>query len=219
VTPLDRSLTNCALGTGLFLGIGSAFAKAGPLSVLLIYSFTGVAVFAMMQCLDEMATRLPLSGAIPQYRHRYVDPAIGFTVSWNSWYQSVITLCAEISAAAIVIVSGMTKSIELPGYPEHRRILIRISSDLSLCHPGDRSSFDWDDPSRVAEATSFSPDDAAFTAPWNLQHAAETSMVRFPAMLLASIYFPEYPVTSRSVSSRWAEMSKVATVSKQCISS
>lgn len=28
---------------------------------------------------------------------------MGFAVGWNSWYQSSITLCAEISAAAIVI--------------------------------------------------------------------------------------------------------------------
>ncbi|KAK3079973.1 hypothetical protein LTS18_003467 [Coniosporium uncinatum] len=64
----------------LFLGIGSAFAKAGPLSVPLVYSSTDVAVFAMMQCLDEMATWQPLPGAVPQYCHRYVDPAIGFTI-------------------------------------------------------------------------------------------------------------------------------------------
>jgi len=87
VTPLGRSLTNCALATSLFLGIGSAFAKAGPLSVPLVYSSTDVAVFAMMQCLDEMATWQPLPGAVPQYCHRYVDPAIGFTVGWNLWYQ------------------------------------------------------------------------------------------------------------------------------------
>lgn len=44
------------IGTGLFLGIGTAFATAGPLSVLLGYTFTGFAVFALMQCLGEMAT-------------------------------------------------------------------------------------------------------------------------------------------------------------------
>ncbi|KKY17138.1 putative amino-acid permease inda1 [Diplodia seriata] len=91
------------IGTGLFLGIGKAFATSGPLSVLLGYSFTGLAVFGMMQCLGEMTTWLPLPGAIPQYCARYVDPAMGFAVGYNSWYQSAITLCAEISAAAVVI--------------------------------------------------------------------------------------------------------------------
>jgi amino acid transporter len=91
------------IGTGLFLGIGSAFTRAGPLSVLLGYTFTGVAVFGMMQCLGEMATWLPLPGSIPQFCARYVDDALGFAVGWNNWYASSITLCAEISAAAVVI--------------------------------------------------------------------------------------------------------------------
>ncbi|KZF19661.1 hypothetical protein L228DRAFT_254282 [Xylona heveae TC161] len=91
------------IGTGLFLGIGSAFTTAGPLSVLLGYTFTGFAIFAMMQCLGEMATWLPLPGAIPQFCSRYVDDAMGFAVGWNNWYNSAITLCAEISAASIVI--------------------------------------------------------------------------------------------------------------------
>jgi amino acid transporter len=91
------------IGTGLFLGIGGAFAKAGPLAVLMGYSFTGLAVFAMMQCLGEMATWMPLPGAIPQYCSRYVDPALGFAVGWNYWYSCAITLCAEISAASLVI--------------------------------------------------------------------------------------------------------------------
>ncbi|KAI9748025.1 MAG: hypothetical protein M1835_001909 [Candelina submexicana] len=91
------------IGTGLFLGIGSAFTRAGPLSVLLGYTFTGVAIFTMMQSLGEMATWLPLPGAIPQFCARYVDPAMGFAVGWNNWYQASITLCAEISAAAVVI--------------------------------------------------------------------------------------------------------------------
>ncbi|KAK8154538.1 AAT family amino acid transporter [Phyllosticta citrichinensis] len=91
------------IGTGLFLGIGKAFATSGPLSVLLGYTTTGLAVFGMMQCLGEMATWLPLPGALPQYCARYVDPAFGFAVGWNTWYQSSITLCAEISAAAVVI--------------------------------------------------------------------------------------------------------------------
>lgn len=83
-----------------------------------------------MQCLGEMATWLPLPGSIPQFCARYVDDALGFAVGWNvsepthststslhpqaqncnkadkviqNWYSSAITLCAEISAAAIVI--------------------------------------------------------------------------------------------------------------------
>ncbi|RMZ92184.1 hypothetical protein DV736_g590, partial [Chaetothyriales sp. CBS 134916] len=91
------------IGTGLFLGIGKAFTEAGPLSVLLGYTITGLMVFAMMMGLGEMATWLPLPGAIPQFCARYVDDAMGFAVGWNNWYTCAITLCAEISAASTVI--------------------------------------------------------------------------------------------------------------------
>ncbi len=56
-----------------------------------------------MMSLGEMATWLPLPGAIPQFCARYVDGAMGFAVGWNNWYNSAITLCAEISAASVVI--------------------------------------------------------------------------------------------------------------------
>lgn len=85
------------------MGIGRAFVASGPLSVLLGYTFTGLAVFAMMMSLGEMATWLPLPGAIPQFCSRYVDDAVGFAVGWNNWYSCAITLCAEISAATSVI--------------------------------------------------------------------------------------------------------------------
>lgn len=71
------------IGTGLFLGIGNAFTRAGPLSLLLGYTFTSGAIFAMMMSLGEMATWLPLPGAIPQFCARYVDGAMGFAVGWN----------------------------------------------------------------------------------------------------------------------------------------
>ncbi|CAH0042244.1 unnamed protein product [Clonostachys rhizophaga] len=92
-----------SIGTGLFLGIGAALTKAGPLSLLLGYTLTGFAIYGMLRSLGEMATWLPLPGAIPQFCTRYVDPALGFAVGWNTWYQAAITLCAELSAASIVI--------------------------------------------------------------------------------------------------------------------
>jgi yeast amino acid transporter len=79
------------------------FTLTGPLSVLLGYTITGIFCYGMMQSLGEMSTWLPLPGAIPQFAARYADPALGFAVGWNNWYQNAITLCAEISAASVVI--------------------------------------------------------------------------------------------------------------------
>ena len=76
----------------------------------------------MLHSLGEMTTWLPLPGAIPQFCARYVDGAMGFAVGWNvslqpdtqcvcygslmrkqNWYSNSLILCAEISAAAVVI--------------------------------------------------------------------------------------------------------------------
>ncbi|KIW71391.1 hypothetical protein PV04_03565 [Phialophora macrospora] len=91
------------IGTGLFLGIGGGLATGGPLSIFLGYSITGLAVFAMMRCLGEMTTWLPLPGATPRFCSRFVDDALGFAVGWNQWYNCAISVPAEISAAALVI--------------------------------------------------------------------------------------------------------------------
>jgi yeast amino acid transporter len=84
------------IGTGLFLGIGSALTRAGPLSVLLGYGLTGIGIWGMMQSLGEMATWLPLPGAIPQFCARYADDALGFAVGWNvSWLPGALPLHGE----------------------------------------------------------------------------------------------------------------------------
>ncbi|KIX93401.1 uncharacterized protein Z520_10820 [Fonsecaea multimorphosa CBS 102226] len=92
-----------SIGTALFLGIGRALAAAGPLSIFLGYTISGVAIFGTMQCLGEMTTWLPMPAALPSFASRYVDKALGFAVAWNGWYNYAITICIEISAAAVII--------------------------------------------------------------------------------------------------------------------
>lgn len=76
------------IGTGLFVGIGTALTRAGPLSMLLGFSITGMGVFAMLQCLGEMVTYLPIPGAIPHFGARYVDEALGFALGWNVCFRN-----------------------------------------------------------------------------------------------------------------------------------
>ncbi|KAJ5048183.1 putative proline-specific permease [Penicillium chrysogenum] len=92
-----------AVGTGLFLAIGEALSRGGPLSVFLSYTLTSMAVYGTMQCLGEMGTWMPVTGAIPLYCSRFVDDALGFAVGWNVWYANAMVVCTEASAAAIVI--------------------------------------------------------------------------------------------------------------------
>ncbi|CAG8935557.1 unnamed protein product [Penicillium salamii] len=92
-----------AIGTGLFVGTGQVLSLAGPLSAVLAYSITGFNLYAVINSMGEMATWLPLPGAVPVYASRFVDEALGFTLGWNYWYQFAIGVPIEISAAALVI--------------------------------------------------------------------------------------------------------------------
>jgi amino acid transporter len=92
-----------AIGTGLFVGTGQILSVAGPLSMVLAYLITGFNLYAVINSMGEMATWLPLPGAVPVYASRFVDEALGFTLGWNYWYQFAIGVPIEISAAALVI--------------------------------------------------------------------------------------------------------------------
>lgn len=92
-----------AIGTGLFISSGQTLSLAGPLSATLSFVITGFNLYAVINSMGEMATWLPLPGAVPVYAARFVDPALGFTLGWNYWYQFAIGVPIEISAAAIII--------------------------------------------------------------------------------------------------------------------
>lgn len=44
------------IGTGLFIGTGSAYAKAGPAGLLLAYIVVGFVLWCVMQSISELAT-------------------------------------------------------------------------------------------------------------------------------------------------------------------
>jgi len=56
-----------------------------------------------MTSLGEMSTYMPVSGAFETYATKFVDPALGFALGWNYWYNWAITVAAELAAGAIVI--------------------------------------------------------------------------------------------------------------------
>nr|AAB39866.1 putative permease [Uromyces viciae-fabae] len=91
------------IGTGLFLGMGEALNKGGPLGLILGYMVMGLVVYAMTIALGEMVTMFPVSGSFTHYPCRFVDPALGFAVGWNYWYSLTIAVPSEVIAATIVV--------------------------------------------------------------------------------------------------------------------
>lgn len=92
-----------SIGTGLFLASGNAIATAGPGGALVAYVAIGLMVFFLMTSLGEMATYMPVSGSFSTYATRFVDPAFGFALGWNYWFNWAITLAVDISTAAIIV--------------------------------------------------------------------------------------------------------------------
>jgi amino acid transporter len=92
-----------AIGTGLFVGSGQMLSLAGPLSTVIAYLITGFNLYCVINCLGEMATYLPLPGAVPVYATRYVDEALGFTLGWNYYYQLAIGVPIEVTVSVVIV--------------------------------------------------------------------------------------------------------------------
>lgn len=91
------------IGTGLFLGTANALENGGPVGLLLGYMLMGSICYSVMLCLGEMVAFLPIAGGHIKLAERFVDPAFSFTMGWNYWYNWVIVLPAELSAASVLI--------------------------------------------------------------------------------------------------------------------
>ena len=74
------------VGTGFFLGTGTALVRGGPAGCLLAFAMVGTALWAVMACLGELATYCPTAGAFSVYAGRWVDPGLGFAVGWLYWF-------------------------------------------------------------------------------------------------------------------------------------
>lgn len=91
------------IGTGLFIGSGSAVAKSGPAGALIAYAFVGSLVFSVIASLGEMATYIPIAGAFTSYATRFVDPSLGFAMGWIYWFSWAITFALELTATGLII--------------------------------------------------------------------------------------------------------------------
>ncbi len=102
-----RQLTMIAIGgsigTGLFVASGNAIHIAGPGGAVLAYAIVGLMVYFLMTSLGEMSAYMPISGSFNSYCSQFVDPAFGFAMGYNYWYNWAITIAAELSAATLIM--------------------------------------------------------------------------------------------------------------------
>lgn len=91
------------IGTGLFIGSGTAIAHAGPVGALIAYIFVGTLVYSVMTSLGEVATYIPIPGAYMTYACRFVDPSLGFAMGWICWFSWAVNFALELTATGLII--------------------------------------------------------------------------------------------------------------------
>ncbi|GAM91577.1 hypothetical protein ANO11243_096290 [Dothideomycetidae sp. 11243] len=91
------------IGTGLFVGTGAAYAKAGPGGLFLAFLTVGIILWCVMQSIAELATLIPTAGSFPHWATRFIDPAVGFSLAISYGYCYTIAIGSEVSAAAVVV--------------------------------------------------------------------------------------------------------------------
>ncbi|KAG9691779.1 amino acid permease-like protein, partial [Aureobasidium melanogenum] len=99
---LFKSPGGSAIGTGLFLGLGSSLQTGGPLGALLGYAFVGLIVCAVQFALGEVTALLPVTGSFIRHAEFLVDPALGFAIGWNTVYGNWLSIPSEISAICVL---------------------------------------------------------------------------------------------------------------------
>lgn len=92
-----------SIGTGFLIASGAAIATAGPGGALVVYALMGVMVYFLMTSLGEMATYLPVTGSFATYSSCFVDPAFGFAMGWNYWFNWAITIAVDVVSCGVVM--------------------------------------------------------------------------------------------------------------------
>ncbi|KZM28737.1 uncharacterized protein EKO05_0000892 [Ascochyta rabiei] len=92
-----------SIGTALFVSIGGALNKGGPLGLLLAYAGYSCVIALVNNAMAEMATYMPVSGGFIRMAGHWVDDALGFMAGWNFFLYEALLIPFEITALNIVL--------------------------------------------------------------------------------------------------------------------
>lgn len=88
------------LGVGLYVRSSSILRIGGPGAVLISFALLGLLAWLVMQCIAEMLCIWPISGALVEFVHTFVDEELAITVGVVYWFTFSMTFSALISATA-----------------------------------------------------------------------------------------------------------------------
>ncbi|MEU0844975.1 amino acid permease [Streptomyces sp. NPDC005962] len=108
------------IGTGLFLGAGTAISQAGP-SLIIWYAAAGAVLYLVMRALGEMLTAHSGRGGFADHAREYLGPFWGYATAWTYWIMWVTTGMAEITAA------GQYVTYWYPDFAQWKTALISLA--------------------------------------------------------------------------------------------
>lgn len=108
-----------AIGTGLFLGSGSAIQKAGP-AIIFAYLVAGIFCFLMMRAIGELILSDTSKSSFIEFVREYLGVKWEFVVGWTYW------LCWESLAMADLTASGIYIRYWFPNIPQWLTALVII---------------------------------------------------------------------------------------------
>ena len=92
-----------AIGTGLFIGSGTALRTGGAAGLVIGWCIMGTMIYAMVMSLGELAVVFPVSGSFNTYATRFVDESFGFATNINYMLQNLVVLPLEIVGASLTV--------------------------------------------------------------------------------------------------------------------
>ncbi|EAT87071.1 hypothetical protein HBI56_140250 [Parastagonospora nodorum] len=92
-----------SIGTALFVSVGGALNKGGPLGMLIAYSGYCCIIALVNNAMAEMATFMPVSGGFIRMAGHWVDEAFGFVAGWNFFLYEALLIPFEITALNLVL--------------------------------------------------------------------------------------------------------------------
>ncbi|GEK29122.1 amino acid permease [Furfurilactobacillus siliginis] len=90
------------IGTGLFLGAGSAIHQAGP-AILLAYAIGGFFCYLMMRALGELLLSDLKKTSFLEFVQTYLGQRAGFVVGWLYWLCWLSLAMADLTATGIYL--------------------------------------------------------------------------------------------------------------------
>lgn len=91
-----------SIGTGLFLGSGTAIQSAGP-SIILTYIIVGLACFFMMRALGELLLSDLSKRSFIESIQEYLGDRDGFVAGWTYWSCWLTCAMADLTATGIYL--------------------------------------------------------------------------------------------------------------------